>query len=251
MSATPAQANPTIAPPVPAAPAADPGRRERKKEATRSAIRAAGLELFERQGYNETTVRHIADAADVAERTFYRYYPSKEDLLLEDARVYFEAVEAFVAGRPASESSMASLIAVTRELSAAFASADETTIALVGMINESTLAQGRLYRMVNEHQDNLARLFMTRSASGLGDNTYAAYLAAAAGGTAFLQALGRYLYDKSHSTWEFGLEALRMFAVGLDPEAARDIPALEGNRAEPPVPNPAFTPRPADPPPAG
>lgn len=247
MSATPIQAIPSIITPSTSSTTADPGRRERKKEATRIAIRAAGLELFERQGYTYTTVRHIADAADVAERTFYRYFPSKEDLLLEDARVYFEAAEAFIAARPASESPMASLIAVTREVAAAFATANDSTITLAQMINESTLAQGRLYRMVNEHQDNLAHLFMARIEPGFGDNTYAAYLAAAAGGTAFLQALGRYLYDRSHNTWEFGLEALRMFAVGLDPEAARDIPALEGNRAEPPVPNPAFAPRPADP----
>ena len=217
-----------------------PGRRERKKEATRGAIRAAGLELFERQGYGDTTVRHIADAADVAERTFYRYFPSKEDLLLEDARAYFEAVEAFVADRPPAESPMASLIAVTQELSAVFAAADDETVKLAEMINGSTTAQGRLYRMVNEHQDNLAHIFMRRIELGYGDNTYAAYLAAAAGGTAFQQALGRYLYDKSHNTWEFGLEALRMYAVGIDPDAARDIQPLEGNRAEPPVPNPVF-----------
>jgi AcrR family transcriptional regulator len=228
MSSTPIEAPPPT------------GRRERKKEATRGAIRAAGLDLFERQGYSETTVRHIADAADVAERTFYRYFPSKEDLLLEDARANFEAVEAFVADRPPSESPMASLIKVTQELSSVFAAADDETVKLAEMVNGSTTAQGRLYRMVNEHQDNLAHLFMRRIELGYGDNTYAAYLAAAAGGTAFQQALGRYLYDKSHTTWEFGLEALRMYAVGIDPDAARDIPPLEGNRAEPPVPNPVF-----------
>ena len=215
-----------------------PGRRERKKEATREAIRAAGLGLFEARGYNDTTVRHIADAADVAERTFYRYFSSKEDLLLDDVRVYFEAVEAFVVGRPAGESAMGSLIAMTEELSATFAMADDSTVKVAEVINTSTTAQGRLYRMVNEYQDNLAHIFIDRL--DLGDNTYLAYLTAAAGGTAFLQALGRYLYDKSHSPWDFGLEALRMYAIGLDPDVAARIAPLAGNSAQPPTPNPAF-----------
>lgn len=57
------------------------GLRERKKAQTRDAIRAAALDLFEGQGFEGTTVDQICTRANVAHRTFFRYYESKEALL--------------------------------------------------------------------------------------------------------------------------------------------------------------------------
>ncbi|MEV7779892.1 TetR family transcriptional regulator [Kitasatospora sp. NPDC088351] len=57
------------------------GLRDRKKARTREAIRTAALDLFEEQGFERTTVDQICRRADVAHRTFFRYYPSKESLL--------------------------------------------------------------------------------------------------------------------------------------------------------------------------
>ncbi|MFJ9693828.1 TetR family transcriptional regulator [Kitasatospora sp. NPDC101183] len=61
--------------------AAEPGMRDRKKARTRDSIRAAALDLFEEQGFERTTVDQICRRADVAHRTFFRYYPAKEALL--------------------------------------------------------------------------------------------------------------------------------------------------------------------------
>lgn len=58
------------------------GLRERKKQQTRSALVAAALELFDRQGYEHTTIREITDQVEVSERTFFRYFAGKEDLVL-------------------------------------------------------------------------------------------------------------------------------------------------------------------------
>jgi len=58
-----------------------PGRRERKKRQTRETIARTALELFARQGFKETTVAQIAEAADVAESTFFLHFPTKEDLV--------------------------------------------------------------------------------------------------------------------------------------------------------------------------
>ena len=60
------------------------GLRERKKIKTRQAIRREAFRLIDENGYAATTVEQIADAADVSPSTFFRYFPSKESLLLAD-----------------------------------------------------------------------------------------------------------------------------------------------------------------------
>jgi AcrR family transcriptional regulator len=58
------------------------GLRERKKQQTRDRIAREALQLFAERGYDETTLADIADAADVAPRTIFAYFDSKEDIVL-------------------------------------------------------------------------------------------------------------------------------------------------------------------------
>ncbi|MDA8074222.1 MAG: TetR family transcriptional regulator [Actinomycetota bacterium] len=60
------------------------GLRERKKARTRAAIQHEALRLFRLQGYDSTTTEQIAEAAEVAPSTLFRYFSSKEDLVLSD-----------------------------------------------------------------------------------------------------------------------------------------------------------------------
>jgi AcrR family transcriptional regulator len=61
------------------------GLRERKKAKTRAAVQRHALRLFKEQGYDNTTVEQIADAAEISPSTFFRYFPTKEDVVLYDA----------------------------------------------------------------------------------------------------------------------------------------------------------------------
>jgi AcrR family transcriptional regulator len=69
--------------------------RDRKRTRTRAALVDAATDLFERNGYDETTIADVAAAADIGTRTFFSYFASKEELLFpeSDARVR-AAVEA-------------------------------------------------------------------------------------------------------------------------------------------------------------
>jgi AcrR family transcriptional regulator len=60
------------------------GLRERKKARTRAAIQAQAFALFRRQGYEATTVQQIIEEAEVSESTFFRYFPTKGDVVLLD-----------------------------------------------------------------------------------------------------------------------------------------------------------------------
>ena len=60
------------------------GLRERKKVRTRETIRAHALRLFTTQGYDATTVQQIIADVEVSESTFFRYFPTKSDVILTD-----------------------------------------------------------------------------------------------------------------------------------------------------------------------
>ncbi|WP_106435891.1 TetR/AcrR family transcriptional regulator [Streptomyces davaonensis] len=60
------------------------GLRERKKIRTRTAIRSATYALIREQGYDATTVEQIAERAEVSPSTVFRYFPTKEDIVLTD-----------------------------------------------------------------------------------------------------------------------------------------------------------------------
>jgi AcrR family transcriptional regulator len=83
-----------------------PGLRERKKQRTREAIVDAALRLFEERGFDQTTIADIAEAADIAPRTFFGYFPSKEDVVFADFPETLETLGERLRGRPDEETAI-------------------------------------------------------------------------------------------------------------------------------------------------
>jgi len=103
MNAESARREPAATARVPRPTGRGPGLRERKKAQTRQELRAGAARLFADQGFAGTTVADIAAAANVSERTFFRYFDSKEALLLPDGAELFARIETELAARPPQE----------------------------------------------------------------------------------------------------------------------------------------------------
>lgn len=87
----------------------EPGRREQNKRRTHEALAVAAARLFKENGFEATTVRDIASAAGVGERTFFRYFPTKESLLLQQIRDLIPRVADAIRARPAHEGPLVAL----------------------------------------------------------------------------------------------------------------------------------------------
>ena len=87
--------------------------RERKRTRTRLMIQTEALRLFAEKGYVQTTVEEIAEAAAISPRTFFRYFPSKEDVVIWDE--YDPLALELLQSRPTDEPLAEAFRAVIRE----------------------------------------------------------------------------------------------------------------------------------------
>jgi AcrR family transcriptional regulator len=81
--------------------------RERRRLRTRRAIQALALRLFATKGFQATTIEEIAAAAEMAPRTFFRYFPTKEEVVFWSD--YQPTLAGFVAARPDDEPALEAL----------------------------------------------------------------------------------------------------------------------------------------------
>jgi len=88
--------------------------RERKKLRTRRAIQDHALRLFGERGYDETTVEQIAEAAEISPSTFFRYFPTKEDVVVTDE--YDPIMAEVIRAQPPEMSPIGAFRATMRDL---------------------------------------------------------------------------------------------------------------------------------------
>ena len=85
------------------------GLRERKKQRTERELRAAALQLFSERGFDHVTTDDIAAAAEVSKTTFYRYFESKEHVLLGNSAEWLETITRVLAEQPRDEPVLSAL----------------------------------------------------------------------------------------------------------------------------------------------
>ena len=126
--------------------------RELRKERTREAIQREALRLIAAQGYAATTCEQIAAAAEVSPATLFRYFPTKEDIVLHD--VYDPMIADAVRGRPAIETP---LTAVRRALASTLDAVYETDLEQVRQRTALILSVPALRARSHEQQESLVR----------------------------------------------------------------------------------------------
>ena len=135
-----------------------PGRRERKKAATRQTIVDAALELFDARGFDGVSVREIADKADVSPTTVFAYFPQKEALLFFEEATQRERLVAAVRDRARTLSISQSLANYYRAEFLAMWSGDDSELRgrVMALMMKTPSLQDYASRMWVRHEDALS-----------------------------------------------------------------------------------------------
>ncbi|MFC3979815.1 MULTISPECIES: TetR family transcriptional regulator [Streptosporangium] len=151
------------------------GLRDRTRRAVRAELAARALELFTERGFDETTVDDIARAAGMSKRSFFRYFPTKEDALLGELEATAERVAQEISARPPGEGAWECLHTVLRGWEAHI----NTQIEVLRLIESTPPLRARLLQKRDE-----ARALIVEALTGRGLSPLEADLASVAAGAA-------------------------------------------------------------------
>lgn len=132
---------------------------ERKRQLVKDELSHVAAQLIARNGYEETTVEQIVEAAGVSRRTFFRYFRSKEDVIVEVLTAVGEHAESVIDGRPADEAPALSVRHALMELTVHYRGFPEKALALSKLIIGTPALRARyLDRQFQWRQSVAARL---------------------------------------------------------------------------------------------
>jgi AcrR family transcriptional regulator len=157
-----------------------PGRRERKKLATRRALQDVALRLVAERGLDQVTVEDISEAADVATRTFFNYFSSKEEALLGNVPEKEVTVHRLVVDRPATESPLEAVCQVLRTMTLRLAERREELLLRQRVIDRHPGLIARQLGMYASFERALTAAVAERLGLEPADALYARVVAAAA-----------------------------------------------------------------------
>jgi AcrR family transcriptional regulator len=210
------------------------GRRERKKLQTRGAIEAAAFRLFAERGYDRTTVDDIAEAADVAVRTFFRYFSSKQHILFGDvAHDIVARLHVALAARPAGEPIEESVLHACQSLEIDDPEQQRQIVVrlrLLAQVPELTSTYQMIFHGLHE---TIAGYVLARTGQTPNGDLYAHLLAGAA--TAAMQAVMTRMETSYTGSGEDLTELYRIcfraLTAGLEPLApGATVPSSAGRR---------------------
>jgi AcrR family transcriptional regulator len=135
------------------------GLRERKKLRTRRAIAAAALRLFDERGFEETTISDITAAADVSPRTFFSYFPSKDDVVFAEMDERLADIRARLAERPSGETPLATFRRVADALVEAISTEDGKYGAIqVALLRERPSLQAQALKRLADAEEGFVEV---------------------------------------------------------------------------------------------
>jgi AcrR family transcriptional regulator len=132
------------------------GLTERNKQRTRREIAEAAGQLFLERGYAATTVQDIAREADVSPRTFFRYFPCKEDVITAIASASMDDVIEHLAGHDASESLVSVLRATFAAVLGPAIDDPDAGRAFQRLLRDTPALRGRWLEEQRRNRDRLA-----------------------------------------------------------------------------------------------
>jgi AcrR family transcriptional regulator len=214
-------ATPMPAPTPPDGP--PPGLRERKKQATRAALRAAALRLAVEHGVGNVTIEQIAAAVGISDRTFFNYFPTKEDVLVATTAASAEAIVTAFRARPRTESVLESIRAAVLTVTSRniLASPDQID-ALRLVLGAPSLLAPQLAIMAGQEKALATAIAERVDPDGTAEDVLYPRLCAAAAVAALRIVLERWLTphtDELPDIDQFSAEfdrALHTLAAGLD-----------------------------------
>ena len=173
-----------------AIPSASESLKRLKQQVVRNALNAAAVELFLARGFENVTVEEIARTAGVSRRTFFRYYESKEDVMVEHSERLGELLLAELTARPLDEQP---LVAIRNALVPAMESGLVERSLLrdsIRLLRKNTPLRRAMMEHRNRLEERIAALMAQRMHSLPGDNT-----------PMLLAFLTRALYDSAFNAW--------------------------------------------------
>lgn len=150
---------------------------ENRQRRTRQRIAASALALFAEQGYADTTVDQIAAAAGVARRTFFRYFPGKDDAIFPDHDETLRRVAAVLDGADPLEEPLSVVYRGIREVLRMYAADPKASVARYRLLREVPALREREIAVVSRYERLFTRYLLDHAGRAIGEHEDAPLLA--------------------------------------------------------------------------
>jgi AcrR family transcriptional regulator len=138
------------------------GLRERHRKRTAADLEEAALQLFCERGFDAVTIDDIATAADVSRRTFFRYFASKEDVILSDHPRRLDELQAALDRRPADEPALPALRHAIMSLADAYAEEREHMLRRFSLMTATPALQARSLCLQRNWETSVTEMLAAR-----------------------------------------------------------------------------------------